>query len=94
MYFRPVGVLKPHTGAANCGAYGIAVYADEPFEVGQMLCVDLYPPGVDEAITCRTRVVMVTKLGIGAPAPYDIGLELMDLPWESRWALDSVSRAA
>ena len=102
MYFRPVGVLKPHTGAANCGAYGIAVYADEPFEVGQMLCVDLYPPGVDEAITCRTRVVMVTKLGIGAPAPYEIrdkfcmtaGEAVMELVQQNLRPRDIVTRKA
>jgi len=61
---------------------GLRIYADEAYEVGACLRLDVFFPRVAPA-TFATEVMWIKTLGKGAPARFELGLAFVDLTPES-----------
>ncbi len=73
----------------DVGLGGMRVYSDEPFKIGARMEIDLFPPDGDP-ITCLTEVVWIREIAGGDPAPYDVGLQYLDIPPEGRAMLQAL----
>jgi hypothetical protein len=81
IYCRPARRRLPRRRVVDVGLGGMRVYSDEAFKVGSRMEIDLFPPDGDP-ITCLTEVVWVRPVPGGDPAPYDVGLQYLDIPPE------------
>ncbi len=62
----------------DIGLGGLRVFSDETFEPGERLDVELFLPN---AVTLRAlmKVAWVAAQPSGAPASFDVGMELLDI---------------
>ena len=55
---------------------GVRIYSDEALTLGERFKIEIILS--DRSLSYRVRVAWVTPLPQGAPAAYDVGLELLD----------------
>jgi hypothetical protein len=79
IYCRPARRRLPRRQIVDLGLGGMRVYSDEPFRIGERLEVDLYMPD-GATVACLTEVVWQRELPGADPAPYDVGLQFLDVP--------------
>ena len=77
VFFRLARFRSTRYPVVNVGLGGLSVYSDEPLKVGERLDVELLL-SEENVFDCLVRVAWVSALENG-PAPYDIGLELLDI---------------
>lgn len=77
---RPAGSALFHhkRNTQDISLGGMRVYADEDFEVGSRLDLEVLMPG-HTSVRCWATVVWRAELGESAPARYDVGLKFTDL---------------
>jgi hypothetical protein len=74
--FRSKRLFGRRAPVIDIGLGGMRVYSDDAFKIGQGLDIELLLPDGDELV-CQVRVVWLGMLEPGAPAKYDVGLELL-----------------
>jgi hypothetical protein len=77
MIFRPARLRGVREPAVDLGVSGFRVYCDEAFTVGDRLEMTLLLPD-DTTIECTVRVAWRSEQNAGAPAPWEVGLELLE----------------
>jgi hypothetical protein len=84
IHCRPAGVefFAPHMEPIDISFGGLRIYADEAYEVGACLRIDVFFPRVAPA-TFATEVMWIKTLGKGAPARVELGLAFVDLTPDS-----------
>jgi c-di-GMP-binding flagellar brake protein YcgR len=77
---RPAGadLLHHKRNTRDISLGGVRVYADDRFEIGSRLDLDvLLPDGT--SLRCWAEVVWLVELEVGAPAYFDVGLKFTDM---------------
>jgi hypothetical protein len=77
VFYRPARFRTARHAVIDIGLGGLRVYSDEALELGDRLDIELTLPE-EKTLTCLVRVVWVKSLPAGGPAPFDVGLELLD----------------
>jgi Tfp pilus assembly protein PilZ len=62
---------------------GMRVYSDESFKIGHMMEVELFLPN-DITVRCSAQVVWIAMLAEGAPAKFDLGLQIHEVKADGR----------
>lgn len=76
VYFKSTRLFARKTPVVDIGMGGMRVFSDDPFKIGQDVDIELYLPTGD-TLACSVRVVWLGLLDEGAPAKYDVGLQLL-----------------
>jgi PilZ domain-containing protein len=79
LYFRPARRRLPRRQVVDVGLGGMRVYSDEPLNLGARFEIELFLPD-RTSVDCLTEVVWVKPIEGGNPAPFDIGLQFLDVP--------------
>jgi len=84
IHCRPAGVefFAQHLEPIDISFGGLRIYADESYEVGANLRLDVFFPSA-APVPCTTEVMWVKKSSKGAPARFEVGLAFVDLGPES-----------
>jgi hypothetical protein len=93
IFYRSPRIFSPKRKITNISLGGVRIYSDEPIEVGKRLEIEFFLPE-DVSIIAIVRVVWIEKLPPDARAPYDVGLEFIDLPPHALKELESVLESA
>lgn len=84
VFARPYGKLTQGVGrpsprkVKDISMGGLRVYADEGYDVGQRIEMEIFFADGDSA-TVHAEVVWVDALPAGAPARFDVGLRYLDV---------------
>jgi hypothetical protein len=76
VFFRSPRLRAFRSPVQDISLGGLRVYSDEGFEVGEQLTIELFLPD-QSSVSCLVRVAWQRELPEGAPAVYDVGLQLM-----------------
>ena len=76
--FKSTRLFSRRTPVVDIGMGGMRVFSDDPFKVGQSIDIELLLP-TGETLECTVKVVWLGLLPEGAPAKFDVGLELMSV---------------
>lgn len=93
VYCRPARRRLPRRQVLDVGLGGLRVFSDEPFDIGARFEIELFFPDAS-SLTCLAEVVWIRKLTGDQPAPYDIGLQFLDVPPAGRQRLAEVLDAS
>ena len=80
LFCRPAGVefVAPLFEPIDIGLGGLRIHDHEERRVGSVVRLDAFFPDVAR-VTLATQVVWIKALGKEAPAPFDVGLEFVEL---------------
>jgi len=81
MLWRSPGLAAKFSRTVNVSMGGARVFSDDPMKIGAKVNLELLPDP-DTSVQVLARVAWIDKLGDGAPARFDVGLEFLDVPEE------------
>lgn len=78
VFFKTTRFFGSRRPVVDIGLGGMRVYSDEKFDIGKQMDIELFLPG-DKVVRGSVRAVWIGLLPEGAPARYDVGLQIVAL---------------
>lgn len=79
IYFKSPRFRDLRQKVVDASLGGVRIYSDTALTIEQRLELELFLPD-SSTLRCRARVAWIAALPPSAPAKFDVGLQLLDLP--------------
>jgi hypothetical protein len=79
IYYKSPRFRHLRQRVVNASLGGVRIYSDTPLSIEQRLDLELFLPD-STTLRCRARVAWIASMPEGAPAKFDVGLELVEIP--------------